>query len=49
MHKKIIVVSSGVLAIVVAVALFLMVQFLFPWMAQFTSFTDSTIGSAQRP
>ena len=35
--------------ILVAVALFLMVQFLFPWMAQFTSFTDSTIGSAQRP
>lgn len=35
--------------ILVAAALFLMVQFLFPWMAQFTSFTDSTIGSAQRP
>jgi hypothetical protein len=29
--------------------LVLMVQFLFPWMAQFTQFTDSTIGSASHP
>ncbi|MGO4653092.1 hypothetical protein AB4068_15520 [Arthrobacter sp. 2RAF22] len=27
----------------------LLVQFLFPWMSQFTTFTDSTIGSAQQP
>ncbi|MDP5226925.1 MULTISPECIES: hypothetical protein [Arthrobacter] len=33
--------------ILVTAALFLMVQYLFPWMAHFTSFTDSTIGSQQ--
>ena len=33
--------SAGVLV--------LMVQFLFPWMSQFTQFTDSTIGSARQP
>jgi hypothetical protein len=30
-------------------ALFLMVEFLFPWMSQFTQFTDSTIGAASNP
>ncbi|MFC8041853.1 hypothetical protein ACFUOZ_21070 [Paenarthrobacter sp. NPDC057355] len=28
----------------IAGVLVLMVQFLFPWMSQFTGFTDSTIG-----
>lgn len=36
-------------AALVACALVLMVQFLFPWMSEFTTFTDSTIGSAQQP
>ncbi|MDQ0823414.1 hypothetical protein QFZ79_001158 [Arthrobacter sp. V4I6] len=35
--------------VLVAGGLVLMVQFLFPWMAQFTQFTDSTIGSASHP
>jgi hypothetical protein len=39
------IVSSLVLT---AGALVLMVQFLFPWMSQFTQFTDSTIGSVTR-
>lgn len=33
----------------VAVALVLMAQYLFPWLSQFTTLTDSTIGSAQQP
>ena len=33
----------------VAVALVLMVEFLFPWFSQFTSVTDSTIGLVQQP
>jgi hypothetical protein len=33
----------------IAGALFLMVEFLFPWMSQFTQFTDSTIGAASNP
>ena len=33
--------------VLAAGVLVLMVQFLFPWMAQFTQFTDSTIGSAR--
>ncbi len=36
-------------ALLVAVALVLMVQFLFPWMSTLTQFTDSTIGSATQP
>ena len=35
--------------VLIAAALVLMVQFLFPWMSQFTEFTDSTIGSASQP
>jgi uncharacterized protein YhdP len=31
--------------VLLAGVLVLMVQFLFPWMSQFTQFTDSTIGS----
>jgi hypothetical protein len=30
--------------VLVAGALLLMVEFLFPWMSQFTTLTDSTIG-----
>ena len=30
-------------------AVFLMVEFLFPWMSQFTQFTDSTIGAPRNP
>lgn len=33
----------------VAVALVLIVQFLFPWMSDYTQFTDSTIGSISQP
>ncbi len=33
----------------IAGALVLMVQFLFPWMSGFTAFTDSTIGSVSQP
>ena len=33
----------------VAVALFLMVELLFPWLSQFTQFNDSTIGAASNP
>jgi LPXTG-site transpeptidase (sortase) family protein len=35
--------------VLIAAGLVLMVQFLFPWTAQFTQFTDSTIGSAEHP
>jgi hypothetical protein len=35
--------------VLAAVVLVLMVQVLFPWMAQFTQFTDPTIGSAIHP
>ena len=35
--------------VMIAAALVLMVQFLFPWMSQFTQFTDSTIGSVSQP
>ena len=35
--------------VLAAGALVLMVQFLFPWLAQFTQLTDSTIGSAKHP
>jgi hypothetical protein len=35
--------------VLVAGVLVLMVQYLFPWMSQFTQFTDSTIGSARQP
>jgi hypothetical protein len=35
--------------VLAAGALVLMVQFLFPWLAQFTQLTDSTIGSARHP
>ena len=35
--------------VLVAGALVLMVQFLFPWMSGFTQFTDSTIGSVSQP
>jgi hypothetical protein len=35
--------------VLIAVALVLMVQFLFPWMSHLTPFTDSTIGSADQP
>jgi hypothetical protein len=35
--------------VLITVALVLMVQFLFPWMSQFTQFTDSTIGFASQP
>jgi hypothetical protein len=35
--------------VLVAAAVVLMVQFLFPWMSEFTSLTDSTIGSASQP
>jgi hypothetical protein len=35
--------------VLIAAGLVLMVQFLFPWMAEFTQFTDSTIGSAEHP
>lgn len=30
-------------------ALVLMVQFLFPWMSQYTQFSDSTIGAVSQP
>jgi hypothetical protein len=33
--------------VLVAAALVLMVQFLFPWFSQFTTLTDSTIGLVQ--
>ncbi|WP_347109068.1 hypothetical protein AAHB33_00125 [Paenarthrobacter sp. S56] len=36
-------------AILLAVVLVLMVQFLFPWFSQFTTLTDSTIGAVQQP
>jgi hypothetical protein len=36
-------------AALLAGTLFLMVEFLFPWMSQFTQFTDSTIGAASKP
>lgn len=35
--------------VLVACAVFLMVEFLFPWMSQFTQFTDSTIGAPRNP
>jgi len=35
--------------VLLAGVLVLMVQFLFPWMAQFSPFTDSTIGLARHP
>ncbi|MFC0485563.1 hypothetical protein [Pseudarthrobacter scleromae] len=35
--------------VLIAAALVLMVQFLFPWMSEYTQFTDSTIGSASQP
>jgi hypothetical protein len=35
--------------ILVAAAVTLMIEFLFPWVSQFTSLTDSTIGSVQQP
>jgi len=35
--------------VLLAGVLVLMVQFLFPWMAQFGPFTDSTIGTARHP
>ena len=35
--------------LLVACALVLMVQFLFPWMSEYTQFTDSTIGSVNQP
>jgi hypothetical protein len=35
--------------VLIAVALVLMVQFLFPWMSGYTAFTDSTIGAASQP
>lgn len=35
--------------VLVAVVLVLMVQFLFPWMSEYTRFTDSTIGAASQP
>ena len=35
--------------VLIAGALVLMVQYLFPWMAQFTQLTDSTIGTATQP
>ena len=35
--------------VLLAGVLVLMVQFLFPWMSQFTQFTDSTIGSVTQP
>jgi hypothetical protein len=35
--------------VLVVAALFLMVEFLFPWMSQFTQFTDSTIGAPKNP
>jgi hypothetical protein len=36
-------------AALIAGILVLMVQFLFPWMSQFTTLTNSTIGSTQQP
>jgi uncharacterized membrane protein YesL len=39
----------GFSLVLVALALVLMVQFLFPLMSHFTQFTDSTIGSADQP
>ncbi len=39
-----------VIALVLAAgALVLMVEFLFPWMAELTQLTDSTIGSVDSP
>jgi hypothetical protein len=35
--------------LLVACALVLMVQFLFPWISEYTQFTDSTIGSVNQP
>jgi len=35
--------------VLLAAALVLMVQFLFPWMSEYTQFTDSTIGAASQP
>lgn len=35
--------------LLVAGALVLMVQFLFPWMSEYTQLTDSTIGSVNQP
>jgi hypothetical protein len=35
--------------VLIAGALVLMVQFLFPWMSDLTQFTDSTIGAASQP
>ncbi|MFJ5862254.1 hypothetical protein ACIQCM_12595 [Pseudarthrobacter sp. NPDC092439] len=35
--------------VLVAAAVVLMVQFLFPWMSEYTSLTDSTIGSSSQP
>ncbi|MFD5278310.1 hypothetical protein ACFWIX_12225 [Pseudarthrobacter sp. NPDC058362] len=35
--------------VLVAAAVVLMVQFLFPWMSEYTSLTDSTIGSISQP
>jgi hypothetical protein len=34
--------------VLIAAALVLMVQFLFPWMSAYTQFTYSTIGSASQ-
>lgn len=35
--------------LLLAAILALLVQFVFPWLEQFTSLTDSTIGAAQIP
>ena len=35
--------------VLVAVAVILMIEFLFTWVSQFTTLTDSTIGSVQQP
>jgi uncharacterized protein YhdP len=35
--------------VLIAAALVLMVQFLFPWVSEYTQLTDSTIGSASQP
>ena len=35
--------------VLIATALILMVQFLFPWISEYTQLTDSTIGSASQP
>ncbi|WP_432245345.1 hypothetical protein ACRB8A_00100 [Arthrobacter sp. G.S.26] len=35
--------------VLIGVALVLMVLYLFPWMSQYTQFTDSTIGSQSQP